>query len=102
MDPVCFTRPTASGAHQPWGVSCTEIIDFFWREYSVVAEADGLLKYQSGADAIAELKRDRLLREAGFEVVHFTWDELFREPERVVSRIRAALARARRLRAPTT
>ena len=77
-------------------------VDFLWRKYGVVAETDGLLKYQSGADAIAELKRDRLLREAGFEVVHFTWDELFREPERVVSRIRAALARARRLRAPTT
>jgi len=77
-------------------------VDFLWRKYGVVAETDGLLKYQSGADAIAELKRDRVLREAGFEVVHFTWDELFREPERVVSRIRAALARARRLRAPTT
>ena len=59
-------------------------VDFFWREYGVVAEADGLLKYQAGADAIAELKRDRLLREQGLDVIHFTWEELFREPERVV------------------
>lgn len=75
-------------------------VDFFWRAHRVVAEADGLLKYQSGADAIAELKRDRLLREAGLDVIHFTWEELFREPERVVGRILAAFERARRLRKP--
>jgi hypothetical protein len=73
-------------------------VDFFWREYGVVAEADGLLKYQAGADAIAELKRDRLLREQGLDVIHFTWEELFREPERVVRRILAAFDRALRLR----
>ena len=39
----------------------------------MVAEADGLLKYQTGADAIAELKRDRTMRERGLEVIHFTW-----------------------------
>ena len=75
-------------------------VDFLWREYGVVAEADGLLKYQSGADAIVELKRDRLLRERGLEVIHFTWEELFREPERVVGRILATFERARRLRRP--
>jgi hypothetical protein len=75
-------------------------VDFFWRENGVVAEADGLLKYQSGADAIAELKRDRLLREQGLDVIHFTWEELFRERERVAGRILAAFERARRLRRP--
>ncbi len=35
-------------------------VDFFWRRYGVIAEADGLLKYDSGEGAIAELKRDRL------------------------------------------
>jgi hypothetical protein len=75
-------------------------VDFFWRAYGVVAEADGLLKYQSGADAIAELKRDRLMREQGLEVIHFTWEELFRTPELVVSRIRAAFDRAHRLSKP--
>jgi hypothetical protein len=77
-------------------------VDFFWRDYGVVAEADGLLKYQASADAIAELKRDRLLREQGLDVIHFTWEELFREPGRVVQRILAAFDRARRLlKAPT-
>ena len=43
--------------------------------------------------AIKELGRDRLLREAGYEVVHFTWEELFTEPERVIKRIRDAFIR---------
>jgi hypothetical protein len=75
-------------------------VDFFWREHGVVAEADGLLKYQTGADAIAELKRDRLLRELGLDVIHFTWEELFREPERVARRVLTAFERGRRLRSP--
>ena len=52
-------------------------VDFMWQEHRVVVEADGLLKYDSGETAIKELARDRLLREAGYEVVHFTWKELF-------------------------
>jgi hypothetical protein len=75
-------------------------VDFLWRDCSVVAEADGLLKYQTGADAIAELKRDRLLREQGLDVIHFTWEELFREPERVVRRLLTAFDHGRRLRQP--
>jgi hypothetical protein len=73
-------------------------VDFFWPRYRVVGETDGLLKYTDSRSAITELKRDRLLREAGFEVVHLTWQELFGQPERVIARIRAAFARAARLR----
>lgn len=72
-------------------------VDFLWRSFDTIAEADGLLKYDGRAEAIAELKRDRLLREAGFEVVHFTWKELFSEPARVAARIREAFARTVRL-----
>ena len=74
-------------------------VDFCWRHCHTIAEADGLLKYESGGKAIAELKRDRLLREAGYEVIHFTWQELFGEPARVAARIRTAFDRARRLAA---
>jgi Protein of unknown function (DUF559) len=72
-------------------------VDFMWRNYRVIAEADGLLKYDSGQVAIKELARDRLLREAGYEVVHFTWKELFTDPERVIRRIRDAFTRQSRL-----
>jgi predicted transcriptional regulator of viral defense system len=72
-------------------------VDFFWRHYGVIAEADGLLKYDSGDRAIAERRRDRLLQEAGFEVIHVTWQELFGDAARVAGRIRRAFRRAERL-----
>jgi hypothetical protein len=72
-------------------------VDFFWRHYGVIAEADGLLKYDSGDRAIAERRRDRLLQEAGFEVIHVVWQELFSDAARVAGRIRQAFRRAERL-----
>jgi very-short-patch-repair endonuclease len=67
-------------------------VDFLWRARKVIAEADGLGKYTGRSDAIRQLERDRRLRDAGFQVVHFTWKELFGTPELVPSRIRAAIA----------
>ncbi len=67
-------------------------VDFCWREHRTIAEADGLTRYLGRAEAIAELERDRLLREAGYEVVHFTGKELFRDPARVAARVRRAFA----------
>jgi very-short-patch-repair endonuclease/predicted transcriptional regulator of viral defense system len=67
-------------------------VDFLWRAHRVIAEADGLGKYSDHGDAIKQLERDRRLRDAGFQVVHFTWKELFGTPELVPGRIRAAIA----------
>src|SRR5262249_33842572 len=67
-------------------------VDFIWRGYMTVAETDGLLKYDSGQRAIDERKRDRLIREAGYKLVHITWAELFKYPERVIQRILDAFA----------
>jgi very-short-patch-repair endonuclease len=72
-------------------------VDFLWRDHRVIAEADGLRKYDSGQTAIKELARDRLLRDAGYEVVHFTWKELFTDLEQVITRIRDAFTRQTRL-----
>ena len=68
------------------------LVDFFWREHRVIAEADGLAKYTADKDLIAQFQRDRLLRDAGYKVVHFTWRELFKTPELVIARIRQAFA----------
>jgi uncharacterized protein DUF559 len=68
------------------------LVDFLWRAHRVIAEADGLGKYNDRNDAIKQLERDRRLRDAGFQVVHFTWTELFGTPELVLSRIRKAIA----------
>ena len=67
--------------------------DYLWPEYATIAEADGALKYTSPDRAIRQLDRDARLRDAGFEVVHFTWQEITLAPEQVVARIRAAFAR---------
>lgn len=67
---------------QVWLGGTTEPIgrvDFYWRTYRTIAEVDGALKYD-GDDgpnrARQQLRRDMLLREDGFEVVHFTWDQV--------------------------
>ena len=68
-------------------------VDFLWRKYRTVAEADGALKYERPARALAQLNRDARLRVAGFEVVHFTWPEITRVPAQVVDAIRTAFRR---------
>jgi hypothetical protein len=70
--------------------------DFLWREYRTVGEADGALKYQDPASVRARFWRDAKLREAGFEVVHFGWDEIVRVPHQVAASIRAAFRREAR------
>lgn len=67
-------------------------VDFCWPAYRVIAEADGMAKYDDPRRAREQIMRDIRLRDAGYKVVHFTWNELFRTPERVIDRIRAAFA----------
>ena len=67
-------------------------VDFCWPAYHVIAEADGMAKYDDPRRAREQLMRDIRLRDAGYKVVHFTWSELFETPERVIARIRAAFA----------
>jgi hypothetical protein len=68
-------------------------VDFLWGDYATIAEADGALKYADPQRAIDQLERDQLLRDAGFEVVHFTWRQIFQEAHQVVASIRAAFRR---------
>lgn len=70
------------------------LADFCWEKHRVIAEADGLAKYAGDKDLTAQFERDRLLRDAGYKVVHFTWRELFKTPDLVISRIREAFAAA--------
>ena len=58
-----------------------------------MGEADGAVKYADPARAIAQLDRDARLRAAGFEVVHFTWQQITRTPGAVVASIKAAFRR---------
>jgi hypothetical protein len=65
-------------------------VDFLWREQKVIAEADGLVKYNDRKDLLNERERDHQLRAAGYTVVHFTWKEIFQATEVVIERIRNA------------
>jgi hypothetical protein len=67
--------------------------DFLWARYGTVGEADGALKYANTDRAISQLRRDAALRAAGFEVVHFTWQEIVKTPGQVATSIRAAFRR---------
>jgi hypothetical protein len=68
-------------------------VDFLWREHGTIAEADGALKYADPDRARQHLHRDADLRDAGFEVVHFSWRELTVSPAQVIGWINAAFAR---------
>jgi len=69
-------------------------VDFFWERYRTIAEVDGAMKYADPYRARAQLRRDKRLREAGYEVVHFDWREITTEPDAVAASIRTAFRRA--------
>lgn len=71
-------------------------VDGLWRERRVVLEVDGMLKYRSPSDLVAEKRRQEALEQAGYVVVRVTWDDILRHPERTAARIRSALARGGR------
>ncbi len=69
-------------------------VDFYWKQYRTAAEADGAMKYdQDPALARRQLQRDHLLRAEGYEVVHFTWQDINFSPELVAAWIRQAFRR---------
>lgn len=84
-------QATIHGRNGPAGQGFASRVDFLWRDQKVAVEADGLAKYGSRADLLAQFERDRLLRDAGYQVIHFTWKELLETPEVVIKRVRQAL-----------
>lgn len=74
--------------------------DFRWRGYRTLGEFDGAGKYGRGllagrhpGDAVYQEKlREDRIREQGFNVVRWTWDEL-NDPRALADKIRRALAR---------
>ena len=76
--------------------------DFRWREFNTLGEFDGAVKYgraltdgQSAGDAVFEEKlREDRIREQGFNVVRWVWDELD-DPRALADKIRRAMDRGR-------
>jgi hypothetical protein len=71
-------------------------VDFYWERFRTVAEADGEMKYDNKFEATYQLRRDADLRDAGFEVVHFGWRDIYDTPAQVAASIRAAFRRGGR------
>jgi hypothetical protein len=70
------------------------IVDMYWEDLGVIGEADGMLKYRTGADLIAEKHReDRLRRKK--PVVRWDWTQAWDSPHVVAQRVRAASASRR-------
>jgi hypothetical protein len=65
-------------------------VDMWWPGLRVIGEADGLLKYGSADDVVAEKIREDRLRALGFIVVRWTWREILTSPATVARRLRAA------------
>jgi len=83
---------------QVWvgGAEVVGRVDFLWRRFRTVAEVDGRLKYADPARAIQQLERDKRLRDAGYEVVHFSWQEITQNPAYVGTTVRTAFRRGTR------
>lgn len=80
-------------------------VDFWWEEFGVVGECDGMGKYfgeyseKSLREVLDEEKfRAQELVDLGYIVVRWSWDELLRRPDVVLARIERAINRARALR----
>jgi len=68
-------------------------VDFLWRRFRTIAEVDGALKYDDRARARAQLRRDKRLRAAGYEVEHFDWREIMYAPTEVGRSLQVAFRR---------
>jgi len=87
---------------QVWvgGAEAAGRVDFLWPEFRTIAEVDGRMKYSDPSRAVRQLDRDRQLRDAGYEVVHFTWQHITENAGYVNSATRRAFERGTRAPRP--
>jgi len=77
----------------------TARVDFCWPDRWVIAEVDGMAKYE--ADTVEGRRvlrrrdhtREQYLGDLGFEVVRFTWEDVVLRPDEVCTRVRRAFVR---------
>ncbi|SNT52434.1 hypothetical protein [Rhodococcoides kyotonense] len=68
-------------------------VDFFWEEFRIVGEFDGKVKYDNREANLAEKVREDALRDEGYAVFRWMWDDLWNFAE-VRMRFERAKARA--------
>jgi hypothetical protein len=70
------------------------IVDMYWEELGVIGEADGMLKYRTGADLIAEKHREDRLRRK-MPVVRWDWTLMWNSPRTIAEWVWTAAASQR-------
>lgn len=70
--------------------------DFLWRDSHLIVEADGREFHDTASAFEQDRKREQRFQSAGWRVTRCTWNQVEREPRRLVATIRALLAQADR------
>jgi Transcriptional regulator, AbiEi antitoxin len=74
-------------------------VDFYWDEFGVFGEADGRLKYETGADTLFNEKvRQEDLEDLGLVAVRWGWKHATRQVQVLARRLEHGFERGRRLR----
>lgn len=68
--------------------------DFHWREFKLLGEADGGIKYEERDSLLREKAREQVLTDMGYRFVRWTGREILTRPAAVVDRIVRALSQA--------
>jgi very-short-patch-repair endonuclease len=68
-------------------------VDLDWAAHRTIDEAEDRLKYTDPSVLWDEKRREDRLREAGFKVVRWSYNDVFYGPEQLLARVSAALRR---------
>ena len=70
-------------------------VDFLWPDQRLVVEVDGFAFHSTRAAFERDRLRDAELQAAGYRVIRVTWRQIAYEPQALIARLAAALARGR-------
>ena len=66
--------------------------DFLWRDQRLIVETDGYAVHTTRRAFRRDRRRNRLLTQAGWRTLRFTWEDVVDEPNEVAASIRSLLA----------
>ena len=67
-------------------------VDFLWRRHRVIVEVDGFATHRTRQAFQRDRRRDQLLTLAGWRVIRFTWDDVTKDPARVIDVLRKLMS----------
>jgi very-short-patch-repair endonuclease len=66
-------------------------VDFCWVEKKLIAETDGYRAHRGRTAFEGDRERDLRLRSLGFDVMHLSYDQVFRNPDEVIAVLKPML-----------